>query len=384
MEQLKSLLDELQDIEIKINPAPFNMLSIAYQDITRKERLHSKLLAGLVNPKESHGLNSLCLETFLKHIGADFENKFIGSVSITTERNVGGRFIDIFIEWKDDNNKKYAIIIENKLHDAPDQENQLNDYYKGICKEGYIVEKVVYMPSDKSYKLFKGTVTTDEIIQKCKDFDAEDIVKWLEETISIAPKEKNSILIQYKEFFECLINKNFIYMKAANDIFEKVSSIEDISKLENLAEVICSNEWVQAFFNPITKNLQKRFGDNLKVGYRYKTETVANGDCVVYYVQYWFEPKKYWLELGKHEDGRIVVYLCSYSSNDGKPTVLANETFRCDDIEDNPYYCNIWYYTWENRNDCFFEYLPFDEEKSKRLSDAIIPILEDLSKYKEE
>jgi len=153
-------------------------------------------LAGLLNPKENHGLSSLALLTFLKQFGVNFDNKFIDNVYITTERNINGRFIDIFIEWKDDNNKKYAVIIENKLHDAPDQEDQLNAYFEGVVKEGYIVEKVVYMPFNKSYKSFKDSCLPD-MQNKCIDFDAEDIVKWLDVTISNTT-EKENILIQYK------------------------------------------------------------------------------------------------------------------------------------------------------------------------------------------
>ena len=380
MEQLK-LLDRLKDIEIKSNPTPFNMLNIAYQDVNRKENLHSKLLAGLLNPKENHGLGSLCLETFIQQIDVNFDVKFIDSVCITTEYNIHGRFIDIFIEWKDDDNKKHAIIIENKLHDASDQKNQLNDYFEGICKEGYIVEKVIYMPYDKSYKSYKNTDSTAEVKSKCMNFDAEDIVKWLDETISNTPKGKESILIQYKEFFECLINKNFIYMKVAQDILAQDFSVKEISNLENLATVIRSKEWVQAFFNPITMNLQKRFGEILKVSYRYITEVVEWDSCF-YYVRYWFEPYKYWLELGKHKDARIGVCLCSQSSYGVKIT-FENETYETSEEEANSFY-GTWFYGNVNKDKQFFNYAPKDEKEMQKLLDVIVPILEELSKYKEE
>ena len=74
MEELKLILEKLKDIDIKSNLMPFNMLHIAYQDVTGKERLHSKLLAGLLNPKENHGLNSLCFETFLKQIYVNLQS----------------------------------------------------------------------------------------------------------------------------------------------------------------------------------------------------------------------------------------------------------------------------------------------------------------------
>ena len=379
MEQLILILDKLKDIEIKSNPTPFNMLNIAYQDISGKERLHSKLFAGLLNPKENHGLNSLCFETFLKQIDVNFDNRFIDSVCVETERNINGRFIDIIIVWKDNDNKKHAIIIENKLNDAPDLKDQLNDYFKGISDEGYIVEKIIYMPYNKSYKSFENTDSTEEVKNKCKDFDSEDIVKWLEVTISKAPQEKASILIQYKEFFECLINKNFIYMKAAQDILAQVSSNEDIAKLENLIDVINSKEWVQAFFNPITVKLQNHFGENLIVDYIPKSKKHSD-DCCAYYAQYWFEPYKYWLELGKHKDTSIGVYLCSAPSNDLK-IEFAKEMYEAS--EEDTYLYSKLFYSNVNKDKQFFHYAPKNETEIQKLLEVIIPILEELSKYKE-
>jgi hypothetical protein len=70
MEDCKEILEKLKDIEIKNNPMPFNMLYIAYQDAYGKERLHSKLLAGLLNPNENHKLGDAPLKHFLHRIDA--------------------------------------------------------------------------------------------------------------------------------------------------------------------------------------------------------------------------------------------------------------------------------------------------------------------------
>ena len=375
MEQLKEILNKLKGIEIKSNPVPFNMLNIAYQDVTAKERLHSKLLAGLLDPKENHALNGLCFETFLKHTGVTCNNEYINSVCVTTEYNINGRFIDIFIEWNDSNNKKHAIIIENKLHDAPDQTNQLNDYFKGICELGYIVEKIIYVPFDKSYKSFQHTDSTDEVKEKCIDFDANNIVKWLDETISKIPKENAGILIQYKEFFNCLINQNNTYMEVQKILNQL--SIKDIDKLEQIADTIANSkqEWAKAFFNPITTKLQERFGENLNVGYRY--QKIGKDDVCAYYVQYWFE-EHYWLELGKaklSEGDNIGIYIVSKSN---EPNIkLGNETYENigDCYQDGDYF-------YENQHKSWSFYAPDNSESIQNLLNAIIPILDELSKYK--
>lgn len=296
MDSIKEILEKLKDIEIKSNPMPFNMLYLAYQNVHGKEVLHSKLLAGLLNPNENHKLGDAPLKCFLHKI--DVACGALQEVSVETEKNVNGRRIDIFVSWKDEDNesKKHAVIIENKLHNAGSQKNQLNAYYDGT-KDEYSIEKIVYLPFDKSYGSFKYTDIRSDLHEKCIDIDAKWIVKWLEDLIK--DNEGISILEQYKEFFKCLINTKFIYMKA-EEILQQLNN-KDIFKLENLGKIMRDSEWCEALFsqkysNLLTKLQQKVNG--LQVKYKQNHNYVN-------YVQLYFDNWKnnYWYEIWLYEDG---------------------------------------------------------------------------------
>lgn len=105
---------------------------------SRKEIMHSAMIASFLNPQGKHGQGVVFLEHFLDEINIAHAypggfypegafvvcEKAIGDVIQTDSGLVGGRF-DIFLE------DKYGqkIIIENKI-DAADQYKQIERYYK--------------------------------------------------------------------------------------------------------------------------------------------------------------------------------------------------------------------------------------------------------------
>ena len=119
----------------------FSALDICSDEV----RLHSRLLATLLNPKASHGLENEFLKSFLIALGLPEDyityckeqivERPIGEVTETT----GGR-IDIILE-----DGKHAVIIENKIY-ASDQPNQLLRYYNyGVKTFGENNFKLVYL-----------------------------------------------------------------------------------------------------------------------------------------------------------------------------------------------------------------------------------------------
>ena len=119
----------------------FSALDICSDEV----RLHSRLLAILLNPKANHGLENEFLKSFLTALGLPEDyithckeqivERPIGEV---TETN-GGR-IDIILE-----DRGHAVIIENKIY-AGDQPNQLLRYYNyGVKQFGENNFKLVYL-----------------------------------------------------------------------------------------------------------------------------------------------------------------------------------------------------------------------------------------------
>jgi len=126
-----SLIDKKYKEIAKITGENFNIFKILRLE-TNEVRVHSNILAELLNPLGSHEQGNIFLKLFLeqtklKDFDFDCENanveveKHIGYIS--EDRTSGGN-IDIFMTDKDKN----TVIIENKIY-AGDQENQLLRYF---------------------------------------------------------------------------------------------------------------------------------------------------------------------------------------------------------------------------------------------------------------
>ena len=164
----------------------FNVFS-ALNMCSDEMRLHSRLLATLLNPKASHGLGNEFLKLFLIALGLPEDyityckeqivERTIGEVTETT----GGR-IDIILE-----DRGHAVIIENKIY-AGDQPNQLLRYYNyGVKTFGENNFKLVYLTlygSDPSPYSLGG-----EHFEFIKLSYAQDILKLLEDFVPTQPQK---------------------------------------------------------------------------------------------------------------------------------------------------------------------------------------------------
>lgn len=159
----------------------FSALDICSDEV----RLHSRLLATLLNPKASHGLGNEFLKSFLIALGLPEDyiayckeqivEQTIGEVTETT----GGR-IDIILE-----DGKHAVIIENKIY-AGDQPNQLLRYHNyGVKTFGENNFKLVYLT------LYGCKPSSDSLGGENFEFIklsyAQDILKLLEKLVKPQP-----------------------------------------------------------------------------------------------------------------------------------------------------------------------------------------------------
>ena len=356
---IQKLFEKLKEekIDIKADYMPFNMLHLIYQEVTGKqEKVHDILLAGLLNPDENHNFGYLPLNEFLKAVKV--ENVTLGKendVEVHIKRYVKNqRSIDIFISWKENNND-CAIIIEDKLHNASDQPDQLKDYYNDIVKENFDIKKVVYIPISKLRKSFKDQGFSEE---NAIDFDAEDIKKWLTVCIEKAAAENRNtgLLEQYKIFFECLINKDF-KMETATKIIECLSD-EEINELEILSkEIVNTTEWCKARFSKIASGLRQEFGEDLKDAYNPET-------WFCNYAQFWLDNKKYWIEIFLKHDKKIYLYICAWEKEES--ITISGDAYGYDEAGKYHYYQN---------EDMVFDY---SEEGINELVKRSIEILKEI------
>ena len=161
----------------------FSALDICSDEV----RLHSRLLATLLNPKANHGLENEFLKSFLIALGLPEDyityckeqivERPIGEVTEAT----GGR-IDIILE-----DRGHAVIIENKIY-ASDQPNQLLRYYNyGLKTFGENNFKLVYLT------LYGNEPSPDSL--GGEDFEfiklsyAQDVLKLLKKLMKSKPQK---------------------------------------------------------------------------------------------------------------------------------------------------------------------------------------------------
>ena len=164
----------------------FNVFS-ALNMCSDEMRLHSRLLATLLNPKASHGLGNEFLKLFLIALGLP-EDYITYCKEQIVERPIGevieatGGRIDIILE-----DRGHAVIIENKIY-AGDQPNQLLRYHNyGVKTFGENNFKLVYLTlygSDPSPYSLGG-----EHFEFIKLSYAQDILKLLEDFVPTQPQK---------------------------------------------------------------------------------------------------------------------------------------------------------------------------------------------------
>lgn len=237
----------------------FNVLGLWSEEV----RLHSAMLAELLNPAGSHGCGEAFLKMFFEDVVriqvSDKVNElnkaitstefYIGSINETGDK--GGR-IDILIEMPQ-NSEIPTLVMENKIY-AGDQPSQLLRYYNYATdkyKKNFILLYLTLYGNDAS-DLSTGTHISFDYMRISY---AREILKWLEHCAAIAydkPKVRETI-IQYKHL---LTQITTYYMNEKNPIVEEI-----ISNKENLksAILICTyqNEIIKKVIaGPITKALK--------------------------------------------------------------------------------------------------------------------------------
>lgn len=210
----KDLAVELQEIDkeidrLRIEKAQFayNIFSLSSRNV-QLEDFHNDILHSLLDPAGLHKKGNTFLRLFItflkdKH-NVEIEEKEFSSASI--KKNFGDKDskIDVLIA---DEESKSAIIIENKINDAVDQDKQLTRYYD-YCKDTYTVKAIIYLslrgnktpPSNDLdiIPIIVGYYTGDETkndlvdgwLSFCED-ESED-------------KDTQSLIIQYRKLIRFL------------------------------------------------------------------------------------------------------------------------------------------------------------------------------------
>lgn len=197
--------------------------------------------------------------------------------------------IDALIEEKG----KYAIIIENKIHWAPDQEQQLDRYIDAIKEHNFKkTDKnvyVIYLTRDGSKIVDEKSFSKAKAFLEYKDDSnpgryitlnyKDDILPWLKNEVLPTCKEDNSILASALEQYidhldgmfnlrkeEQMINNSIIDSllgERKNDIDYVDNCINDLddlrSLLQNRLDELKAQNVTEEYIKPIQKRIGKKY-----------------------------------------------------------------------------------------------------------------------------
>ena len=229
------------------------------------ENGHSRILMRLFCYRNENG-EYVFLKSFVDYIKSNTHseefNKIIICNPIITQEI---QRIDLWVR-----DKSYAIIFENKIYDAVDQDAQLHRYIKKTKEAGFNENNIfiIYMPQryhepcEQSWGEYKNNFESRFVILSFQD----DILKWLKEFVLPNIKYKDqyllSAVIQYIDYLEGLfsirtINKSLVMNleKLFDEQFELSTCSSDKERMELLNEKISDFE---SIINQI-RNLKNKY-----------------------------------------------------------------------------------------------------------------------------
>ena len=215
------------------NPYNLNIIDELYIN----ENGHSRILTRLLQYKAANGHYEM-LESFLQYIRDNCRAENLELIEVNDpEITQGKEFIDLWVKEKG----KYAIIFENKIYNADDQEKQLSRYIKKTKDYGFEEDQiyVIYLsqngteePANQSWGDFKESFKERYLNISFRNH----ILPWLKEFVLPNIRVKDNVLqsaiIQYIDYlegiFDLRINHSVIYMKQKEFIISqlKLNEIE--------------------------------------------------------------------------------------------------------------------------------------------------------------
>lgn len=275
--------------------------------VSTKEIVHSKIIADLLNPNGGHQLGTSFLINFLSELDGpdvsapsspDADNPLC-KVTVNTEQfaptsDLNGR-IDILVTF-DYIGKRYAIIIENKLNDAPYQPRQLVRYNEYLNNLGY----------NESERI---TVYIPRIGTECEDYPTAKVInatmlaKILDETLEKSISPNKASIQSYSNYLKNISMNNII--KDNTMILEGLTP-EDIHEAKAIKDAY--------------DLLPQAFAEHLRNLYKEETEIKAEISADYSHYCYIWKEEAYritslWLAVGFGYDWyRIYVV----SNNEGK------------------------------------------------------------------
>lgn len=215
VQRIKEVAEEIEGSSHRASKGqnPYNLFT-AWK---MSENDHTKMFLALMRYRDASGryalLNSF-LNRFTKGRDKMIHYQNISDVNILFnpryKNDTANSFIDGLITFTA-NNRRIAVIVENKIYDAPDQPNQISRYIEHMIKDKVDVNNVwvFYMTGDGSKEVEEQSYGCDAGTDIGRRFVPlaynSDIINWLKSDIleaRIYPEALTSVVRSYVESLE--------------------------------------------------------------------------------------------------------------------------------------------------------------------------------------
>ena len=332
------------------------------------ENAHSRLLISLLKYKPA-----LC--HFLKFL--EEKKKLIFDISLIVKPILTAE------KWRIDGliqeEGKYAFIIENKIHNAAEQSEQIGRYIDACKQLGYKLKQIYilyltrYAENNPTVQTWGNYKESDFASRYIKISYKEDIVVWLEEYLKeISERETivKSAVIQYIDYLKHVFNNREIFKEMDNKLQDflveklqltdknnvkkidiittKISEIDELQKhLKALIEVTkekCFKDWeIQLKNNFTARDIKTK----VEKGYHnVYLELKYEGTPFIVAIEYEFSEGIYY---------GIARHFSSQTLND------EIKCFFSDFLKDREFKSNDWWYGWKDTTfqDAYTEFSVF-------------------------
>jgi len=235
----------LKAISNEIERNSYNLFTLSSYN-SYLENFHSDIIRMLLDPYGKHGANDAFLRLFLEFLSGQGAALNVADYTYCEVTREVGK-IDI---WIKDRISKRSIIIENKINNAVDTENQLENYFNYASAKGFVMDAVVYLTLNgvKNAPVSCNAELNAKIINLCA-FTGRftDLVNgWLQKCYDLSADEDNrSFIFQYLKLLKHLSQMG-LDRQIKDDFYALISHADGFQKAKAIAELVAGLEEYRA------------------------------------------------------------------------------------------------------------------------------------------
>ncbi len=292
--EIQSIISKQKEIDKNNNLNSWNIFTLSSYN-NQYENFHSDIIASLLDPYGEHSEQNLFLNEFLEflnmYLKLDIKKEEFTNVYVTREK---GR-IDIGIYCK---KSKKCVILENKINNAVDMDNQLDRYINTVEKNGFKIVAIIYLSLDGIKKAPPIRADLQPLLKNIAAFNdtQEDLISgWLNNCYRTAVNLDSKTLIhQYIKIIKHISNSTMNY-ETQKAFYEYVSNLENLKTAKQVIEYI--NNLPTFRRNEFQKSIEDYRPFNKIVKYD------ASGDRSTLFENYNCDGKSYKLDVWFHHNG---------------------------------------------------------------------------------